>query len=74
MEAKPAQPPVIEQPEFEMKLVLKDEIPEAADVPKLTQPVAASPSAEELAMQDDAEDQKRRLRKGSKSCATCPLT
>ncbi len=40
---------------------MKDEIPEPADVPKPIQPVAnSSPSAEDLAMQDDAEEQKRR--------------
>lgn len=60
MESRPAKPQPIEQPEFEMKLVMKDEIPEAADVPKITQPVNVSPSVEDLAMQDDAEDQKRR--------------
>jgi len=61
MEAKPSQPPVSEQPELEMKLVMKDEIPEPADVPKHFQPVSnQTPSVEDLAMQDDAEDQKRR--------------
>jgi hypothetical protein len=75
METKPSQQPVSEQPELEMKLVMKEEIPEPADVPKLIQPVVnASQSAEDLAMQDDADDQKRRAQKGYKSCATCPLT
>ncbi len=61
MEAKPSQQPVAEQPEFEMKLIMKDEIPEPADVPKVIQPVGnPSLSAEDLAMQDDADDQKRR--------------
>lgn len=61
VETKPSKQLTIEQPEFGMKLVLKDEIPETADVPKLTQPeVKPSPSAEDLAMQDDAESQKRR--------------
>jgi cell division protein FtsZ len=61
METKPSQQPVSEQPELEMKLVMKEEIPEPADVPKLIQPVVnASQSAEDLAMQDDADDQKRR--------------
>ncbi|MCW3109416.1 MAG: cell division protein FtsZ [Segetibacter sp.] len=61
MEAKPSKQPITEQPEFEMKLVMKDEIPEPADVPKLTQPAGnTSSSAEDLAMQDDVEDQKRR--------------
>jgi cell division protein FtsZ len=61
MEAKPSKQPIAEQPEFEMKLVLKDEIPESADVAKLTQAAGnPSPIAEDLAMQDDAEDQKRR--------------
>ena len=61
MEAKPSKQQISEQPELEMKLVLKDEIPEPADVPKITQPVGyTSRSAEDLAMQDDADDQKRR--------------
>jgi cell division protein FtsZ len=61
MEAKPSKQQLPEQPEFEMKLVMKDEIPEAADVPKLSQPTSSpSPSVEDLAMQDDADDQKRR--------------
>lgn len=59
METRPSKQPIVEQPELEMKLVMKDEIPEAADVPKIIQPVNAS-AAEDLAMQDDAEDQKRR--------------
>ena len=61
MEAKPSKQQLPEQPEFEMKLVMKDEIPEPADVPKITQPVGnTSRSVEDLAMQDDADDQKRR--------------
>ncbi|MDB5247428.1 MAG: cell division protein FtsZ [Segetibacter sp.] len=61
MEAKPSQPPVPEVPDFEMKLVMKDEVPEPTDVPKQVQPVSnASLSAEDLAMQDSADDQKRR--------------
>ncbi|HEX8462334.1 MAG TPA: cell division protein FtsZ, partial [Segetibacter sp.] len=61
MEAKPSPAPISELPEFEMKLVMKDEIPEATDVPKHVQPVAnPSMSVEDLAMQDDADDQKRR--------------
>jgi len=61
MEAKPSPAPVSELPEFEMKLVLKDEIPEPTDVPKQAQPIAnPSMPVEDLAMQDDADDQKRR--------------
>jgi cell division protein FtsZ len=61
MEAKPSQPPVSEHPELEMKLIMKEEVPEAADVPNHIQPVGnTSPSVEDLAMQDDAEEQKRR--------------
>ncbi|MGI8634484.1 MAG: cell division protein FtsZ, partial [Segetibacter sp.] len=61
MEATPSKQQPPEQPELEMKLIMKDEIPESADVPKTTQPVS-SPinAAEDFAMQDDAEDQKRR--------------
>jgi cell division protein FtsZ len=60
IEAKPSQPIITEQPEFEMKLVMKDELPEAADEPKLSQHVGDNLSAEDLALQDDADDQKRR--------------
>ena len=61
MEAAPSKQQPAEQPEFEMKLVMKDEISESTDVPKTTQP-ASSPinAADDFAMQDDAEDQKRR--------------
>jgi len=61
MEAKPSQQPIAESPELEFKLVMKDEVPETADVAKHIQPVSnVSPAAEDLAMQDDVEDQKRR--------------
>jgi cell division protein FtsZ len=60
MEAKPAPAP-IEQPELEMKLVLKDETPEPTDVFRPAQPVANTPtSSEEIHLQDDVDDQKRR--------------
>lgn len=51
-----------EEPSFEMQLVLKDDIP-AADVPLAHQTLnqnSGSFSAEEPALQDEAEDQKRR--------------
>jgi cell division protein FtsZ len=61
MEAKLLQQPINELPELELKLVMKDEVPEPADVPQTFQPVSnVSPSIEDLAMHDDVEDQKRR--------------
>jgi cell division protein FtsZ len=61
IEAQPSQPIITnEHPELEMKLVMKDELPETADEPKLIKPVASIPPVEDLAMQDDAEEQKRR--------------
>jgi cell division protein FtsZ len=58
-EARPAQRPAAE-PELEMKLVLKDEVPASAE-PNLTQHVAgALPSAENISMHDDIEEQKRK--------------
>ena len=60
MESSPVPTPIIEQPEFEMKLVLKDEVPETADVIQPSAHFINPVSAEELTMQDDAEDQKRR--------------
>lgn len=59
LEGQPSVPPISEQPEFEMKLVMKDEIPQATDEVRQPQQFV-SPSVEEPAMQDDAEDQKRR--------------
>jgi cell division protein FtsZ len=59
-EAPASQPAISEQPEFEMKLVMREELPEAADEQKLSQPVGGIGSAEDLAMQDDVDDQKRR--------------
>jgi cell division protein FtsZ len=59
-EARPSEPLTSEHPELEMKLVMKDELPEAADELKLTQPGVSNITAEDLAMQDDAEEQKRR--------------
>lgn len=55
-----SQPVISEQPEFEMKLVMKEELPETADEQKPVQPVGGIGSVEDLAMQDDADDQKRR--------------
>ena len=60
IEAPASQPVISEQPEFEMKLVMKEELPEAADEQKLSHPVGGIGSAEDLAMQDDVDDQKRR--------------
>lgn len=54
------QPVISELPEFEMKLVMKEELPEAADEQKLIQPGGGIGSAEDTAMQDDADEQKRR--------------
>ena len=51
-----------EEPSSEMQLVFKDDIP-AADVPRAYQtqhPIMAEPHAEEPAMQDEAEELKRR--------------
>ncbi|HYF33078.1 MAG TPA: cell division protein FtsZ [Chitinophagaceae bacterium] len=52
-----------EEPSFDMQLVLKDDIP-AADEPlahqTVNQALAASMSAEDPALQDEAEEQKRR--------------
>ncbi len=57
-DSKPAPKPVTE-PELEMKLIVKDEVPATANIPDPTQPVGnTSPSSE--GMRDDAEDQKRR--------------
>jgi cell division protein FtsZ len=59
VEAQPSMPPVSEQPELEMKLVMKDESPEAADEVRQPQPLV-NQSVEDPTMQDDADDQKRR--------------
>jgi cell division protein FtsZ len=58
IDTPPSKPEVNEQPEFELKLVLKEELPETADEPAMSQPI--SNSVEDLAMQDDADEQKRR--------------
>jgi cell division protein FtsZ len=62
LETTPVPKPVEEEPEFEMKLVERDEHPETADKARLQtqkdQP--SSMSAEDPAPLDDAEDQKRR--------------
>jgi cell division protein FtsZ len=60
MEAKPSQPPVNELPELELTLVMKDDVPETADANSFPQTPANNAPIEDLAMQDDVEDQKRR--------------
>lgn len=60
MEAKPSTPIVEEQPELEMTLVMKEEVPEAADEVSQQQPIVSTQSVEDSAMQNDADDQKRR--------------
>ena len=58
-EAKPAPLPVAE-PELEMKLVLKDEVP-AADAPNINpSPGNTTSSTEEIQVHDNADDQKRK--------------
>lgn len=56
----PAPTPIIEQPELEMKLVIKDEIPETVDAIQPSPNFMSNASAEEITMLDDAEEQKRR--------------
>ncbi len=60
MDAKPSTQPALQLPEFEMKLVMKDEVPDTADKVKQPQSQVIPASIEEPAMQDDIEDQKRR--------------
>jgi cell division protein FtsZ len=63
METTPAAEPIIEHPELEMTLVVRDENPGAADeapVKAQQQNLPANLSAEEPAMLDDVEEQKRR--------------
>lgn len=59
VEAESSQPVVAEQPDFEMKLVIKDELPEAVNEPKFPV-VNSAPPAEEPAIPEDADEQKRR--------------
>jgi cell division protein FtsZ len=63
-ETQPAAKPIFEEePVFEMKLVVKDELPEAADEAPRFQAQPADQqtmSSEEPAMQDSEDDQKRR--------------
>ncbi|MEP7259226.1 MAG: cell division protein FtsZ [Flavitalea sp.] len=57
------EPIMEEEPSTEMQLVMKDEIPAAAEEPRAYQTkeiVMAFPSVEELALQDETEQQKRR--------------
>lgn len=60
MDANASPAPIEELPELEMKLVLKDETPEAADVVQQNQHFVQPSSTEDHAMLDDVEDQKRR--------------
>jgi cell division protein FtsZ len=63
METPPATQPIEEHPELEMKLVVRDETPGAADevsVKTQQQNEPSNLSAEEPAMLDDVEEQKRR--------------
>lgn len=60
MDAKPSQQPVSQLPEFELKLVMKDEVPDTADEVKQPQSQVIPTSIEEPRLGDDVEDQKRR--------------
>ena len=60
MDAKPSTQPVSQLPEFEMKLVMKDEVPDTADKVKQPQSQVIPTSIEEPRLGDDVEDQKRR--------------
>ena len=60
MEAKSSVPTASELPELEMKLVIKDEVPIAADEARQTPAPLITPFVEEPRLGDDAEDQKRR--------------
>jgi cell division protein FtsZ len=62
LETNPPAKHIEEEPEFEMKLVVKDELPETADQPRFQTQKDQLPkmSAEEPAPLDEAEDQKRR--------------
>ena len=61
MEAQSSVQPVSQPPELELKLVMKDEVPDTADVPRQPPQAPVNPaSIEDPAMQDDIEDQKRR--------------
>lgn len=63
METTPPVPNHSDEPEFGMQLVMKDDVPEAADeAPAIQAQSTSSPQlpVEEPAMQDNAEDQKRR--------------
>jgi cell division protein FtsZ len=62
LETTPAAKPIEEEPEFEMKLVEREEDPQTADKARLQTRMEQQPSipAEDPAPLDDAEDQKRR--------------
>ena len=60
-EATASQPFISEHPELDLKLVVKEDNPETADqVPVTVQKQPVQKSVEESAMQDDADEQKRR--------------
>jgi cell division protein FtsZ len=59
VETKASQPAVPEPAEFEMKLVMKDEVPPVPDEPKFPFVAVASP-VENTATPEDADEQKRR--------------
>lgn len=60
METKSSVQPASELPELGLKLVIKDEVPIAADEARQTPAPVNIPLAEEPRLGDDAEDQKRR--------------
>jgi cell division protein FtsZ len=73
LETTPAAKPVEEEPEFEMKLVEKEEDPGTADKARLqTRLDQSSTPAEEPAPLDDAEDQKRRAAERIFGTCLCP--
>ena len=59
-EEQPSKQHEEELPEFELKLIMKEEIPEAADEVTQESTIVSTPSGEDSAMQNDADDQKRR--------------
>ncbi len=60
METKSSEQPVSQPPELELKLVIKDEVPDTADEVKQPQTPLPHAFTEDPAMQDDVEEQKRR--------------
>lgn len=53
---------LVSEPEFEMKLIMKDEPSEAAKTPETTpaQPISNAGTAEDTSLSNDADDQKRK--------------